>query len=66
MTLVDWEDVAIRAIKTSIQTFAALVPVEVLMSGNPQILKSALVAAASAGVSVLWNAVVLWSSTNSK
>lgn len=66
MTLKDWEDVVIRAIKTSIQTFAALVPVEVLMSGNPQILKSALVAAASAGVSVIWNALVLWSSTNTK
>lgn len=66
MNFRDWEDVAIRAIKTSIQTFAAAVPVEVLLSGNPQILKAALLSAASAGVSVLWNALVLWSSTNTK
>lgn len=66
MTLKDWEDVAIRAIKTSIQTLTAMIPVEVLISGNPQILKSALVAAASAGVSVIWNALILWSSTSAK
>lgn len=64
ITVMDWRDVAVRATKTAIQTFVAIVPVDTLMSGNPDILKSAIVAAVSAGLSVVWNALALWSSSN--
>lgn len=66
VTVTDWRDVAVRATKTAVQVFIASVPVNVLMSGDADVIKSALIAAASAGLSVVWNAVALWSTTPSK
>lgn len=66
VTVTDWRDVAVRATKTAVQVFLASVPVNVLMSGDADVIKSALIAATSAGLSVVWNAVALWSTTPSK
>ena len=65
VTVQDWRDVAVRATKTAVQVFIASVPVNVFLSGDADVIKSAVVAAASAGLSVLWNAVALWAASPS-
>lgn len=64
VTVQDWRDVAVRATKTAVQVLVASVPVNVLLSGDADVLKSAIIAAASAGLSVVWNALALWASQN--
>lgn len=66
VTVTDWKDVAVRATKTAVQVFIASVPVNVFLSGDADVIKSAVIAAASAGLSVVWNALALWATTSSK
>lgn len=65
VTVQDWRDVAVRATKTAVQVFIASVPVNVFLSGDADVIKSAVIAAASAGLSVVWNAAALWATTSS-
>lgn len=62
-TVNDWLDVLVRATKTAVQVFIASVPVNVLMSGDADVIKSAVIAAVSAGLSVVWNSVALWAAS---
>ena len=59
-------DIGVRAVKTSIQVFAAQVAASGLgileFVGDASTLQKAGLAAASGGLSVLWNALVNWSS----
>lgn len=49
-----------RAVKTAVQTFFAVATVQQVVGGDVDALRSAVVAAAAAGFSVLWNAAVVW------
>lgn len=59
----DYRDIAERAFKTAVQTFMALITVDALMAGNVGLAKESLVAAAAAGLSVVWNALQEWASS---
>ena len=63
INLADWRDVAIRAIKTAIQVFGGIVAANVIGWTDITGLKVAALAGASAGISVVWNAVLSWSRT---
>lgn len=58
----DVRDIATRAFKTAVQTFVGLVTVDVLFAGDVGSVEKAAVAAAAAGVSVIWNAIGAWAS----
>ena len=60
---VDWQDVAKRAVKTFVQTFLATTTVGALVGGDMGSLGAALVSAASAGISVVWNAAASWAAS---
>lgn len=55
-------DVLSRAGKTFVQTLTAQLTVASLLGGDYQATKAALVAALAAGIAVVWNAAILWSS----
>ncbi len=57
----DFKDIGIRALKTAVQVFIASLPFTLLTDITQPALVSAGVAAASAGVSVVMNAILQWS-----
>ena len=61
--MLDYKDIGIRALKTAIQTFLSVATVNAVVSGDVTGLQTAGVAALAAGISVVWNAVLQWSST---
>lgn len=60
----NWSDIALRAFKTAVQTFVATVSVAALTSFDVNAVKAGAVAAAAAGISVIWNAIAQWSATS--
>lgn len=56
------KDVLTRAAKTAIQCFGGLVTVDVFFQGDIGTVEKAAIAAAAAGVSVVWNAILVWAS----
>lgn len=57
-------DVLSRAGKTFVQTLTAQLTVAAIAGGNIGAAKAALIAAFAAGLSVIWNALQVWSNTN--
>lgn len=62
-TDVDWRDVAVRAAKTFVQTFLATTTVGAFVGGDFTSVQAAFVAAASAAISVVWNAAAAWAAS---
>ena len=60
----NWKDIGERAFKTTLQTFMALFTVDALTAGNVGLAKEALVAAAAAGLTILWNAIAQWAASD--
>lgn len=61
--MIDWKDVFVRAAKTAVATFIGIIPVAELTSLSIDGAEAAAVAAASAGVTVVLNAVLQWTQT---
>ena len=57
---VDWKDTAVRAVKTAVQVFIALVGTNAAGWTNVEAVKAAGLSAITAGVSVLMNAIMGW------
>lgn len=57
------KDIAIRAGKTAVQALLANASVQLVIAGDVNALRAALVAGVAAGASVLWNAAAAWSNT---
>lgn len=57
-------DVLSRAGKTFVQTLTAQLTVAALVGGDYAATKAALIAAFAAGISVIWNALVVWANSN--
>jgi len=57
----DWKDIAVRAVKTAVQAFIATLGVGLAGWLDVDALQAAGLAAASAGVSVVMNALLSWS-----
>jgi hypothetical protein len=57
----DVRDIAVRALKTAVQTFLAAATVQVVVGGDLPALKAAAIAAGAAALSVIWNALLQWS-----
>ena len=55
----DWKDIGVRAVKTAIQSFIAVVGVGLVT--DVATLQAGAIAAASAAVSVVMNAILAWS-----
>lgn len=55
-------DIAVRAAKTAVQTFLSVATVQQLVGGDVDALRAAAVGALAAGIAVLWNAALAWSS----
>lgn len=58
--MIDWKDVCTRAVKTAIQTAAAAGLLGSAIGGDLAGIKTAMLAATAAGISVVWNAAVDW------
>ena len=58
--MIDWKDVFVRAAKTAVATFVGIIPASALTSLNVDTAEAAAIAAASAGVTVILNAVLQW------
>lgn len=56
-----WKDIGVRAVKTAVQAFLGTASVQAVIGGDVNALRAAAVAAAAAGISVIWNAVLTWS-----
>lgn len=57
-----FSDIGIRSLKTAVQTFGGLVTVDALFDRvDTTLVFEAATAAAAAGASVVWNAVLAWS-----
>lgn len=54
------KEIATRAAKTAVQTLLGVLTVQALFAGDVNAIRAAAVAAASAGVSVIWNAALNW------
>jgi hypothetical protein len=54
------DDIAVRAVKTAISTFFAVVGADAAGFINPDLLEAGLIAAAGAAVSVVQNALLAW------
>lgn len=61
--VVDWRDVITRAGKTAVQTFIATTTVGAVVSTDVTSLQAALIAAASAAITVVWNAAAQWANS---
>ena len=59
----NWRDIGIRAVKTAIQAFVAMVGLGATSFYNVATLKAAALAAAAAAVSVVMNAILAWSNS---
>lgn len=55
----NWKDIAIRAVKTAVQAFIGVVGVSLVT--DVAVYKAGAIAAASAAISVVMNAVLAWS-----
>jgi uncharacterized protein YjeT (DUF2065 family) len=55
-------DIAVRALKTLVQTFLSVATVQQVVGGDVDALRAAGVAALAAGIAVVWNAALAWSS----
>jgi hypothetical protein len=60
---VDVRDILVRAAKTFVQTFLSAATVAVVVAADYPALKAAAIAAGSAALSVIWNAVLQWSAS---
>lgn len=61
--VVDWRDVITRAGKTAVQTFIATTTVGSIVGGDLTSLQAAFIAAASAAITVVWNAAAQWAAS---
>ena len=59
----NWKDIGIRAAKTAVQVFLAALPANALLSTSLDVFQMAGLAGLSAGVAVIYNALLNWSST---
>jgi hypothetical protein len=59
---VDFKDIGIRALKTAVQAFIAVVGVGLVT--DVAVLQAGAIAAASAAISVVMNAVLYWSQSS--
>ena len=60
-----WKEIAIRALKTFIQSFLAAIPITAsLLEGDGTVWKSALIGAIAAGLSAAMNVVIAALSDN--
>lgn len=57
------KDIAVRAAKTAVQSFLAVATAQQVIGGDIDALRAAAVAAIAAGLAVLWNAALVWSSS---
>ncbi len=58
--MIDWKDVFVRAAKTAVATAIGIIPVSALGNLSVDTAEAAALAAASAGVTVILNAVLQW------
>lgn len=58
--MINWKDVFVRAAKTAVATFIGIIPVTALSNLSVDTAEAAAIAAASAGVTVILNAVLQW------
>jgi hypothetical protein len=58
--MIDWKDVFVRAAKTAVATAIGIIPVSALGNLSIDGLEAAGIAAASAGATVIINAVLQW------
>ena len=58
------KEIALRALKTAIQTFGGTMGAVGFGWIDGNALKAGIIAAAVAGVSVVWNAVMTWAQNN--
>jgi len=63
-TPISWKDTLVRAVKTSIGVLIGGLPINAVASLDLSTLQVALVAAASAGGSVILNTVLTWSQSD--
>lgn len=61
--VVDWRDVLVRCGKTAVQTFIAATTVGSLLNADVTSIQAAAFAAASAAISVIWNAAAQWANS---
>lgn len=61
MGQIDWRDVGIRALKSGIQAFIAVVGPGAVVGADDVVLKAGVVAAATAVVATVWNALLQYS-----
>jgi hypothetical protein len=54
------DDIAVRAAKTAISTFFAVMGADAVGWVNPDLLETALIAAGGAAVSVVQNSILAW------
>jgi hypothetical protein len=60
---VNFKDVAIRAVKTAVAAFVAVVPATAIVGGDVASIKNGLIVAGSAVVSYVWNLAIQYSSS---
>ena len=60
----NWRDIGVRALKTLVQTFLSVATVQQLVAQDIDALRAAGVAALAAGIAVVWNALLAWSSSD--
>lgn len=61
MNAINWKDVGARAGKTAVATFIPLVPATELLNGDLAVEAAAAVTAVAAGITVIWNVLLVWS-----
>lgn len=62
MNSIDVKDIIVRAAKTAVQAFLVAAPVEVIVGGDLPALKAAAIGAGAAALSVIWNALLQYTS----
>mgnify|MGYP001607374034 CR=1 FL=1 len=62
MGSVDFKDIAVRAIKTAVAAFIAVVPATAIVGGDVASIKIGLIVAGAAVVSYIWNLAIQYSS----
>lgn len=60
MNSVDFRDAAIRAAKTAVAAFIAVVPATAIVNGDVASIKNGLIVAGAAVVTFVWNVLLDW------